>query len=274
MMRVVCFILFGICLLVAGRPSITAVEDFTADFVITTQYNASFNDENIPGYNPIPFLQSPTISPIKGKIWFNYNSYEVRIDIFNGDGSPWKLATTIVANSYNFSYDEFTFNCTTNLYFTAGTDRCWYGNMQNLYVPIQMGGAMNLTYNGTRIVDGYDCMVFSSNDGFLFSVRLLDLAVVEVDLPYFIGQLAPYFDFFGFGNALTRIMLTNIVTGPPDPSNFNVPAGACIQMYNSSTLDHSKLGNRPFENLFVNPAAELVEEVSKKDPFPQFYATN
>jgi hypothetical protein len=270
MIRAVFFILFGICLLVNGRPLVTAVEQFTADFVITTQYNASFNDDNIPGYHPVPFLQSPTVSPIRGKIWFDYNTYEVRIDITNGDGSPWKLATTVIANSFNFSYDEFTFNCTTNLYWTAGPNRCWYGNMQNLNVPIQMGGGMNLTYNGTRQVDGYDCMVFSSNTGYLYVVRLLDLALVEVDLPYFIGTLAPYFDFFGFGNALTRVMLTNIVTGPPDPSNFNIPTGACIQIWNDSTVDHENLGDRPLENLIPNPVADIVEEVAKKTIFRDF----
>jgi hypothetical protein len=243
------------------------VEQFTADFVMTTQYNASFSDANIPGYNPIPFIQSPTVSPIKGKIWFDYVNYEVRIDVFDGDGSPWKLATTIIANSFNFAYDEFTFNCTTNLYWTAGSNRCWYGNTHQIGVPIQMGGELNLTYNGTRVVDGFECMVFNSNDGYLFAVRLLDLALVEIDLPYIIGELAPYFEFLGSGSALTRVVLSNIVAGPPDQSNFSPPTGACIQIYNDSYVDYKKLGNRPFENLISNPVAKLVKEVSKKTVF-------
>jgi hypothetical protein len=263
----VCFILLGICL-VAGKPAVTAVEQFTADFVITTQYNASFRDDNIDGYHPIPFIQSPTVSPVKGKIWFDYVTYQVRVDVFSGDGSPWKLSTSIIARSFNYSYDEYTFNCTTNLYWTAGPNRCWYENLLNIGVPIQMGGGMNLTYNGTKVVDGFECMVFSSSDGYLFAVRLMDLAIVEVDLPYIIAQLAPYFEFFGWGAALSRVMLTNIVVGAPDPSNFNVPTGQCIEIYNETTIvNYQKLPDRPFENLINNPVAEIIKDIAKKTVF-------
>jgi len=184
-----------------------------------------------------------------------------------------KFATTIIANSFNFSRSQYTFNCSTNLYMTAGMNRCWYGAMQQIELPIQMGGDMNLTYNGTRIVDGWDCMVFVSAGGTYYAVRLKDLAIVEIDLPYLIGELAPYFNFFGFGSALSRISLFNIVTGPPNPSNFNVPAGACLEVYNT-TMDYRKIKDRPFENLFKNPVAEIIKDLAKKTIFRDFLPKN
>jgi len=263
------FILLGVWVLlgaVEARPYVSAVDQFTADFIVTTKYNVSFQNQNIPDYNPIPFLQSPTLLPIQGKIWFNYQTAEFRIDFFNGEGSPMKFYTSVIANSYNFVRAAFSFNCTTDFYTTAGKDRCWYANTHQPNMPAQMGGEMNLTYNGTRNVDGYDCMVFLSNSGFLFAIRLLDLAVVEVDLPYFVGEVAPIFNFFGWGNALTRVTLSNIVAGPPDPSNFSPPQGACLQIYNDTTLiDHSK---DPLKSLFnKDPVADLVN-FAKKTFFP------
>jgi hypothetical protein len=252
---------------VTGHPLVTAVDQFTADFTLTTQYNASFDDDNIPGYDPIPFIQSPTINPVKGKIWFNYPTAEFRIDLFSGDESAWKLSTTIIANSFNFVYGNFAFNCSTNFYTTAGLNRCWYGATQQFNLPVQMGGDMNLTYNGTRVVDGYDCMVFTSSSGYLFAVRLMDLAIVEIDLPYFISELAPYFNFLGYSSALTRVTLSNIVTGPPDASNFNVPGGACIEVYNT-TVNYKEV-ERPLENFFTNPVAEMVKTVAKNTIFRQ-----
>jgi len=84
-MRSLCFILFGVWLflgLVEGSPQVSAVDQFTADFIVTTQYNVSFQNQNIPNYNPIPFLQSPTLMPVQGKIWFNYQTAEFRVDFF------------------------------------------------------------------------------------------------------------------------------------------------------------------------------------------------
>jgi hypothetical protein len=95
----------------------------------------------------------------------------------------------------------------------------------------------------------------------------LDLAIVEIDLPYIIAQLAPYFEFFGWGDAISRVLLTNIVVGAPDPSNFNVPAGQCIQTYNSTIVNYQNLPPRPFENIITNPVAEIIKDIAKKTVF-------
>jgi hypothetical protein len=254
------------------RPQATAVEFFTADFLLTTQANASFSDPNNPNYYPEPFLISPTLSPLQGKIWFNYELAEMRIEFFNGPQSPWKLATTMVAYSYNYSYGEYSFNCTTDIYWTAGMNRCWYGNIHQVDIPNEMGGEMNLTYNGTKIVDGYDCMIFVGSDGTTFAVRLLDLAIVEIDLPYFLGQVVPYFNFFGNGAALTQLYLSNIVVGPPSQSNFNPPGGTCIQIYNDSvTIDYKK-DDFSIANFIPKPIKDLFTGKAKKEvPVPVKY---
>jgi hypothetical protein len=116
-------------------------------------------------------------------------------------------------------------------------------------------------------------MVFESNNGIFIDVRLMDLAVVEIDLPYLIGELAPYFTFFGRGGFLSRISLFNIVTGPPDPSNFNIPAGNCLQVSNESILvDYSKV-DVPIIDLITSPLREMTKvfqsfRESPKDPEP------
>jgi len=98
----------------------------------------------------------------------------------------------------------------------------------------------------------------------------LDLAIVEIDLPYFVGEIAPIFNFVGWGNALTRVTLSNIVAGPPDPSNFSPPQGACLQIYNDTTIiDHSTM-KEPLKNFIKNPVAEMVENVAKKTIFRHF----
>jgi len=114
-------------------------------------------------------------------------------------------------------------------------------------------------------------------------VRLMDLAIVEIDLPYLIGELAPYFSFFGYGGALTRISLTNIVTGPPDASNFNIPPGQCLELWNESIpVDYSKVENPIFEfmtapvreisklfNSFRSEPSRDQEPIQKKREFHQ-----
>jgi len=252
--------LFGIYYIVEGRPLVTAQEQFTADFSLTSQYNLSFHEEDIPGYIPIPFIQSPTVSPIRGKIWFNYDTAEFRMDIFSAEGSPWKLSTTVIAHSYAYIRNQYSFNCSTDIYFTAGTNKCWYGVLNQVNLPNQMGGNMNLTYNGTRVVDGQECMVFLSNTGYLYAVRLEDLAIVEVDLPYFIGELMPYFNFFGYGDALTQVSLSNIVIGAPDPSNFYPPQGVCLQVYNDSTINYNN-EEKSLEKFFKS---EIISEMAQK----------
>jgi len=125
-----------------------------------------------------------------------------------------------------------------------------------------MGGDMNLTYNGTRIVDGWECVVFVSSSGILFVVRIKDAAIVEIDFPVPIGT--SLFNLNVQGILMARITLYNIVIGPPNPSNFNPPPGVCLEIKNI-TENYSKI-NRPLENLFTNPVTE-IKDLEKKTIF-------
>jgi hypothetical protein len=101
-------------------------------------------------------------------------------------------------------------------------------------------------------------------------VRLLDLAVVQIDLPYLLGTNAPWFAFFGRVSALSEISIFNIVVGPPDPSNFDIPPGACLQMWNESIVDHAK-AQSPLE-LFTAPLKEMykgLKRFHKRSSTPQ-----
>jgi len=109
-------------------------------------------------------------------------------------------------------------------------------------MPNQMGGNLNLTYNGTARIGNQDCMVWKTPGGSAFFVSLANLAVIEIDLPYLLSEVAPVFGFFGLGNALTRIHIDNIVIGTPSASNFAIPKGACILTNTSPDITPAQLG--------------------------------
>jgi len=164
-----------------------------------------------------------------GKVAFNYKTAEVRLDIQDGEGSPWKLRTTSIVHTRDCVHGDQFFNCTADVYQTAGKDRCWVYTQKLTNIPNHMGGNLNLTYNGTATVDGFLCMVWwSSSTGITFNVRLQDLAIVQIDLPYILSRSVPFFSFFGLGSAVTRIDFSDIVVGTPDPASFNAPDGVCL----------------------------------------------
>jgi len=147
-----------------------------------------------------------------------------------------------------------------------------------------MGGNLNLTYKGLKTVNGFDCMVWKNEaDGSIFDVRLTDLAIVEMDLPYVLSQAIPLFGFFGLGEGSTVIEFTEIVLGAPDPSSFMPPVGACIHVYpppaTSNTI-HFKDIPESISNFFLqnpyisalrefNPAQYLINKLERVSQFSQ-----
>jgi len=110
-----------------------------------------------------------------------------------------------------------------------------------------MGADLNLTYQGVKMEDGYECMIWSTEGGSTFAIRLTDLAIVEMDLPYVLSQAIPTFSFFGLGAGKTVIQFTDIEVGAPDPSNFARPYGDCIKVYPTPTTHLNKFILRIFQ---------------------------
>jgi len=262
-----------------GQIGPTVVDQFSAHFTITIDYSLSFIS-NQRGYNPPPFVYSPPIQPVQGKLWFSYPTAQARIELTNGKGSPWKLSSTTIVNSFDIVKDEFSFNFSSNVYQTTGPGQCWYGTSQTTEMPLDIGDNFNLTYDGIKEVDGYQSMIWQTPDNTTFAVRLSDLAVVEIDLPYALTQAVPIFSFFGLGIGNTIIQFTDIVVGAPDPSNFKPPTGTCIKVYptnGTQTVSHSwsdisKVVGSIFkqnpivsvmENLITKPIQNKLEKIQR-----------
>jgi len=244
----------------------SAVDQFTADFTITLNYSIAFSSGDIPGYNPPPFIWSPPIQPLKGKLYFSYPTAQFRLDIVNGDGSPWEFAGTTIVHSYNYAHGEYSFNCTTDVFETTGVNQCWYGTNNMVGIPNQMGGELNLTYVGVQVVNNYECMIWQGFDGTTFAVRLTDLAVIQIVLPYALTQAVPVFSFFGLGRGHTTINFENIVVGAPDPAVFQPPKGICLDVYPPSVgvkSVHYKEIPKFVDNMISNsPLVSLIRSLS------------
>ena len=59
---------------------------------------------------------SPPISPLKGKLYFDWNQHGIRADIQQGDGAPWELKTTLLYHPNKVQQGANTFNITWGVY--------------------------------------------------------------------------------------------------------------------------------------------------------------
>jgi len=162
-------------------------------------------------------------------------------------------------------------------------NRCWYGTNQYTYIPEQMGGNLNLSYKGVEVKDGSQCMIWEDDQSHsIFDVRLSDLAIVEMDLPYVLAEAVPIFSFFGLGEGRTIIHFTDIVIGAPDPSIFIPPPGACIHVYPEPNDDVQTIHFRDsvdfMKNMFLknpvisaltefDPAQHLIEKLQRASQY-------
>jgi len=227
------------------------VDAFTAEFTISAKVNSTFKAVPQRDYFPLPFILSPEFGIFKGKIAFNYNTSEIRLDIEGDDDAPYKYQTTTIVstnNGANCYYGAQQFNCSAAVYSTEGSpDRCW-SYVYNSYLPNQMGANMNLQYIGTDEIDGYLCLVWEASGLYSFPftiyVRVNDLATVEIDLPYVMSEAVPFLSILGNLGGTTYIRFTEIVVGKPNPSNFYPPS--CNGNDSTSSRTH------PFSELFQN----------------------
>jgi len=70
----------------------------------------------------------------------------------------------------------------------------------------------------------------------------------------------------GFGSAITRIALTNVVVGTPNPSNFQPPSGVCLAIGPWETmpsLDVSQLFNALAPAKPVSPVRREMEKIDQ-----------
>jgi len=74
--------------------------------------------------------------------------------------------------------------------------------------------------------------------------------------------------FFGFGSAITSIVFTNIVVGTPNPSNFAVPSGVCIQVGPES----EELPKVEFSKLFQVPRPKTSPFQKDMDKLDTLYS--
>jgi len=131
-----------------------------------------------------------------------------------------------------------------------------------------MGADMNLTYQGIKMEDGYECMIWSTEGGSTFAVRLTDLAIVEMDLHYVLSQVIPMFPIFGLGAGRTLIQFTKIEVGAPDPSNFAPPSGVCIKVYPTPPSSPKKIHFKDLSTVLADTLKEnpIVSAITKINP--------
>jgi len=104
-------------------------------------------------------------------------------------------------------------------------------------------------------------------DDTTFFVRLTDLAIVEMDLPYVLSQAVPIFAFFGLGRGKTTIHFMDIVVGAQEPSVFMPPDGVCIHVYpppmTTSTIRYDELPTFISTVFEKNP---IISSLTQFDP--------
>jgi len=215
--------------------------------------NASFGSNANDNYFPPPFLSSPEFPVFAGRIAFNYPTAEFRIDLTNAPNAPFKLSSTLIQYTGNSCvHGQFQFNCTATSYITAGrASQCWKTGYQIQNMPNQMGANLGLQYEGYGKVDGVPCMVWKDMYGYIYDISLSNLAVIEIDLPFAISSVIPYFNLLGRGQGTTYVRFSNIVVGTPDPSNFSPPTYQCKIQSTTKELKKVDFSNK---NMFKHVA--------------------
>lgn len=101
-----------------------AQQQFMTDFKVWTQYNAtlSFNSNSaaepyiLVSSHADRFIWSDPLSPIGGKMYFDWNQQGFRFELQAGPGAPYDLDTTIIVHPTNYKVQGTMFNVTWNIY--------------------------------------------------------------------------------------------------------------------------------------------------------------
>jgi len=224
------FLVIGLVCLVGVRAmDFHPAPQFTTDFKIWAQYNATFSFSGRS--SPEPFLYTPPISPLAGKLYFDWKQQGFRVEVTAGPGSPWDLKTTIIIHPTNYVKGPKTFNVTWNVYEYLSDGRCWSYQLYRTDQPYNLDGfSQNVVWIGFGTVDGFTCGIFQDTvELTTYSIRMADLAVINVEIPYDGWIPVPIFQILGgAGNSSSWIDMYNPVLAPIDPSKFAVPSGKCI----------------------------------------------
>jgi len=209
-------------------------QQFSTDFKIWLQYNATLGYANNNALEP--FLWSPAISPLQGKMYFDWTQQGFRFEVKGGPGAPWDFDTTFIVHPNKIIKGPNSFNVSWNLYEYYSDGRCWYSTASQDNLPYTLDGLdKNTTFVDIETVDGYTCAVFKSGTGNLYSIRIPDLAIIKAEVPY-IGSLPlpiPIFVLGGDGNGSTWVDMYKPTLGAVDPKYFAIPSGNCLYVNSS-----------------------------------------
>jgi len=217
------------CLATVSAFGFHPAPQFTTDFKVWAQYNASFSFNN--RNSPEPFLWTPPVSPLAGKLYFDWVKQGFRVELQGGPGAPWDLKTTVIINPTNMVKGPNSFNVTWNVYEYLSDGRCWWYKWSRVNQPYNLDGfSNNVVWKSFGTVDGFTCGIFQDTVTLnIYAIRMEDMAVIQVRVPYDGWIPVPIFQILGgAGNSSSWIDMYNPALGAIDPSKYAVPTGQCI----------------------------------------------
>jgi len=211
--------------------NINPQQQFIADIDVWGNWSATFYG-NEGDTDSLPFLTSEPISPFAAKLYFDWNKQGFRLELMQGEESPWNIQTTFIVHSKVTPIDEFYMLVNSTQYMYLAPDKCVYYPMGTYTAPKSIVNFVdNITLNGTDVVDGETCLVLSDSAGDKIFVRMSDMAVVRVSAPRSFFEAPPLFQFLGRASAFSWINFHNIQLGPVNSNYFKPPPINCTLVY-------------------------------------------